>query len=487
MSASKLFGKDILITSTTNASGSTVGSISTLGGINVNQTMLVLGALTSTADSNTIGNIFTTGGNVGFGTTSPVQRLDVNGNLNITGNFYQNGSVYSGSTQWGSTGANIYFNTGNVGIGSTAPRSNLTLASSVSAAAQSTVSNASIFSAYGPGGGGTGLNLDLSTYVPTLGTLPTTRINLTDDANFSSNINVLTKQPGTVGNALISRLYIVSTTGNIGINTTNPGTRLDINGAANLTSGSLRITSIGSTTASGVQATGSIHITNPISLSHLYYGITGTGVDSVSGVGSNNPQVGMLFSGNASQGTYIHLLTSNAYVNGAQQRLTIRPDGNVGIGTTNPTNTLQVNGSITHGGGYAVFGLSVGTYANGSSQMSFGNTQFSSRITNNGNYFVFQDAGIFMIHVKLNSDTSVTSNLTLTCSYWNGSSWVGYQNSEESRTFNNQTDYSTHFMVQASANQSWAIFINNPSGANWSFSTTTGGDYWSRLMVYKVA
>ena len=72
-------------------------------------------------------SIFVSSGNVFFGnnlairTSSSTQALDVNGNINFTGNLYQNGSVYSGSTQWGSTGANIYFNSGNVGINTTAP------------------------------------------------------------------------------------------------------------------------------------------------------------------------------------------------------------------------------------------------------------------------------------------------------------------------------------------------------------------------------
>lgn len=93
-----------------------------------------------------------------------------------------------------------------------------------------------------------------------------------------------------------------------------------------------------------------------------------------------------------------------------------------------------------------------------------------------------------MIHVKLNSDTIVSSNIQLFCSYYNGTSWVTYQSSEDSRSYTSQVDLSTHFMVQASANQSWAIFFNNQSGANWGFSTdTANGSYWSRLMIYKVA
>ena len=90
-------------------------------------------------------------GNVGIGTINPVSVLDINGNINTTGNYMKNSrdvindtSNYvlatsnilvnritslpatGGSSQW-TTGANnfIYYNTSNVGIGATNPSSKL--------------------------------------------------------------------------------------------------------------------------------------------------------------------------------------------------------------------------------------------------------------------------------------------------------------------------------------------------------------------------
>ena len=57
MSTSKLFGKDILITSTTEAISNTVGAFSTLGGINVTKTILTAGGINSISKTNTLGNI----------------------------------------------------------------------------------------------------------------------------------------------------------------------------------------------------------------------------------------------------------------------------------------------------------------------------------------------------------------------------------------------------------------------------------------------
>jgi len=304
MSASKLFGKDILITSTTNASGSTVGSISTLGGINVNQTMLVLGALTSTADSNTIGNLFTTGGNVGFGTTSPVQRLDVNGNLNITGNFYQNGSVYSGSTQWGSTGANIYFNTGNVGIGTLSPTAKLQVDGEV---------NLNIMSGFNTSGlvtlgraDGVGRNSAIKVYNSTGG-------------NSYMSFEVHNGTAGSRNTPLLMDGF-----GNVGIGTTTPVNRLHV---------------VGLTTNTG----GVIAEFRNSSNGERIQIIDETTTGLPPGICSPTAGYGIGIYGRAGN---IRFLTTSSNL----ERMTIISTGNVGIGTTSPAFTLDVNGTIARAG-----------------------------------------------------------------------------------------------------------------------------------------
>jgi methyl-accepting chemotaxis protein len=63
-------------------------------------------------------NLFvdTVSSNVGVGTTTPTYTLDVNGDINFTGTFYQGGSQFV-SSLWTSNVDTLYYNTSNVGIG----------------------------------------------------------------------------------------------------------------------------------------------------------------------------------------------------------------------------------------------------------------------------------------------------------------------------------------------------------------------------------
>jgi hypothetical protein len=51
--------------------------------------LIIINNLSSSSNTNTLGNLYTTGGNVGINTTSPIQRLHVEGNI------YSSGDVIS--------------------------------------------------------------------------------------------------------------------------------------------------------------------------------------------------------------------------------------------------------------------------------------------------------------------------------------------------------------------------------------------------------
>jgi hypothetical protein len=89
------------------------------GDINISGNYLKNGIpITSSSQWITSGNnIYYNTGNVGIGKATPTYKLDIFGNINITGNYLKNGTPITGSSQWVTSGDDIYFNTGNVGIG----------------------------------------------------------------------------------------------------------------------------------------------------------------------------------------------------------------------------------------------------------------------------------------------------------------------------------------------------------------------------------
>ncbi len=76
-------------------------------------------------NSNTILKILQNG-RVGIGLSQPSEKLDVSGNINITGNYMVNNEVFK-TSQWTTKNESIYFNISNVGIGTDSPGSILAL------------------------------------------------------------------------------------------------------------------------------------------------------------------------------------------------------------------------------------------------------------------------------------------------------------------------------------------------------------------------
>jgi hypothetical protein len=243
---------------------------------------VLVGAATSTGTASqplqVTGGAYVSG-NVGIGTTRPQYKLDVLGDINFTGTFYQNSSAFVASRWTAGTGNNIYRLSGNVGIGTTNPIGQLQVSSGpvIIGAATST--------------GTASQPLQVS------------------------------------GGAYVS--------GNVGIGTTNPTTKLDVNGTITA-SGSIVFQDAINTNTYGFRGlsgiitldSGSVYPTGW----NLQYGNTSSSALYINSSGN------VLINTTSATGTASQPLqvTGGAYVS-----------GNVGIGTTNPSQKLQVqNGGI---------------------------------------------------------------------------------------------------------------------------------------------
>lgn len=444
----KQFGKDLIINSTTDASGTSTGSIVSFGGANIDKKLFLgssysatqlgnsTGAFltvndnatfldtTSTSTNNTafwanfIGNttIATTNASVTFGTgatlyidappqagtnvtltnpwsiylntggsyfggpisintTSVTQALSVNGNINFTGNLYQNGSVYSGSTQWGSTGANIYFNTGNVGIGTITPGTTLDV--------NGTGRFGSIY--------GTGLGIGTSSPAYTVDLIGTTRVSsgflyLTSASGGNSVIQqttatagiTISSVSGTAGGGSWIELYDSARFGGTLV-LGHGGNALAIRDSTNITYASFTRTQVLLNAGPGISIQGSTAATNTVMPLGVFFNAESYNASGGSSLKNSFYNAGTLVTINGNQNitagtSTAALIDMGAYIPGGSntnvylgcvsgtsangpgnfvvgrrtgvstwsETLRVSTSGNVGIGTTSPVGILDI-------------------------------------------------------------------------------------------------------------------------------------------------
>jgi len=154
--------------------------------------------------------------------------LDVDGDINFTGNLFQNGSAFLTSSQWLTNSPDIYYNAGNVGIGTDTPGDRLHL-SSLSGSTNLIISGntSNLF----PRESGIFFQNDDS---PNLSRYKTKILAVGDGAFGQSDLFfALNNQNNGNSASLNDTRMVILRTGNVGIGTTNPGYKLDVNGNIN--------------------------------------------------------------------------------------------------------------------------------------------------------------------------------------------------------------------------------------------------------------
>ena len=323
-------------------------------------------------------------GNVGIGTTSPATALHVVGTNPLTMNGVQTGattdsvltiasgtvrklpfSTLTSNASWSLTGnsgtsyatnflgttdnTSLRFRTnntqsmildslGHVGIGTAAPATPLHLSAS----------NGNLLYIQTLTSGTA--NIIFKTYTGSAN--PTAQIGVTDDGSYSGHITFSTKIPSADANALSERVRITST-GSLGIGTTTPGQKLDVNGTIvssattypNYTYNSANRMAFGEPNVPANETGSVAQFGSGSSSRNMLFAFTKTNVNT-SYLGNDGTQM-MLGSESTIPITFrtgLVYSSTNVMASGTElMRLTSA--GQLGIGTTSPATALHVVGT----------------------------------------------------------------------------------------------------------------------------------------------
>jgi len=275
-------------------------------------------------------------GNVGIGTTSPSQKLDVNGSVNIGGSLAIGTQIYAPSLTVGTGTSVVYINasTGQLTEGLLGPYDNYqswALAASLGTAQVISAGNTASF--LGFNGIGTSISGTDQIKIGLGGTLT--------QANFT-NINIGT---GSSGLAILglnnnTQALVILQNGNVGIGTTAPISKLNV--GREVKDDSAYAYDPDSVTIVHQTATSTTVLNDPQTV--LMLSRQGTSAQAYGAAATFN--LSRFENSSTNSRTKLEIGLANASFDAKNSVMTLLSTGNVGIGTTSPGAKLDVIGNI---------------------------------------------------------------------------------------------------------------------------------------------
>jgi hypothetical protein len=442
---------------------------------------------------------------IGVGKSNPSYPLDVNGIINAS-SLYVNGAPYIGS-QWvtNSNSTAISITSSNVGIGTSTPQVGLHIASDMRI-------DSNLYMAKGIAIQGltirknTGAMANITNVVSTI-----------PGYNYNSNVNIgaasnysITYQIGSIEHMRLN------SNGMIGVGTTTPAYKLDVNGSANATTvleAGVALTSKYALSnvlsnfmpTSGGTITGTVNVSSNISYggSGGDYFITTAGQGHIwANIGGSSTYNNMNYSvgSNGSGGDHIFAVGGDKTSSGGTEVIRITSTANVGIGTSNPTYKLDVNGTAkmanyTFNGNLisSLSNVNIGASSNHSITYQIGSTEYM-RLNSNGMVGVGTTTPSYKFDVNgsANATTILEGGIALTSKYalsnvmsnfmpTSGGTMTGILNVSSNISYgSNGGDY---FITTAGQGHIWANTGGSSTYTNMTYSVGSNGSVGDHVFV----
>ena len=235
-----------------------------------------------------------------------------------------------------------------------------------------------------------------------------------------------------------NNIILAPTSGNVGIGTSAPNANLEVSGdfivstSAAPTSSSLYVDPNGNV---------GIVLQSPVTKLHVATGQDDSANSEIArfSYGLTNARYLRIYQAAqvvklASQASSLAIGTEGAddfwLMSSGQTRMTVKNNGNIGIGTTNPTTTLEVVGTIsaTHfvgdGSGLTNLGISGDRITSGTTNVTVNSNTATISFTTNGSVANYIDSSCRLVTTGISVSTN---QLSATTAYFSGNVGIGMQ------------------------------------------------------------